>query len=228
MPLHLVLAEAEVELVPEAVRDHPQVRAVADDRGKPPEACVLDASDHHGALGDLPDGDRRGRPDIAHFCLLLALDHPLNQAGDLETRVHCRGDAVAEVAPETRLIRHYPRFLGLLEHLFEAGAVPGDRDPPLLRLGEGRPLDHVLDEAPDPVVVLAEDGVDGTPRGAAEALGTGDATLVVGGFPSGTFEADVEAHADAVLALGDEPLMAWTAVGEVLAQAGEERGVWEP
>lgn len=226
MPLHLVLAEAEVEPVPEAVRDHAQVRAVAGERGRDPGELVLDASDHHDALGELPDGERRGRPDIAHFCLLLALDSPLNQAGGLETTVHCRGDRVVTVDPETRLIRHYPRFLGLLSQLFREGAVPAGRDPPLLDLEEDRPLEAVLGEAPDPVVVLDPDGEASSPRAAAGALGTGDGTLVVGGFPKGTFQADVESAADEVLSLGEEPLMAWTVVSEVLAHAGEHRGVW--
>lgn len=226
MPLHLVLAEAEVEPVPEAVRDHPQVRAVAKERGRDPGELVLDASHHHDALEELPDGEGRGRPDIAHFCMLLALDSPLNQAGDLVTRVHCRGDRVIRLDPETRLIRHYPRFLGLLSQLFQEGAVPTGRDPPLLDLETGASLEAVLSESPDPVVVLDPDGEASSPRAAAKELGEGDATLVVGGFPKGTYRADVAAEADAVLALGEEPLMAWTAVSEVLAHAEEHRGLW--
>jgi rRNA small subunit pseudouridine methyltransferase Nep1 len=227
MPLHFVLAEAEVETVPESVASHPQVQAVAEDRGRPPTACLLDASDHHGALDELGDGPGRGRPDIAHYCALLALDSPLNEAGGLETRIHCRGDRLLEVNPETRLIRHYPRFLGLVEHLFEEGQVPADRDPPLLRLEEDRPLEGVLDEAPDPVVVLEEGGEAASPREAAAELGGEGGTLVVGGFPEGSLQADVEAVADASLALGGEPLMAWTALSEVLAHVEEGRGVWD-
>lgn len=227
MPLQLVLAEAEVEPVPDRIRDHPQVRAVADDRGKDPARCLLDASDHHDALSDLPEGARRGRPDIAHFCLLLALDSPLNQAGDLRVRVHCRGENAIDVDPETRLIRHYPRFRGLLEQLLQEGQVPAGRDPPLLDLSRETPLEEVLAEAPDPVLVLDSAGRPGSPAGLAREVGDGDATVVVGGFPKGDYHLDVDEAADEVVALGEEPLMAWTTVGEVLAHVEQERGLWD-
>ncbi|RLG20801.1 hypothetical protein DRN72_04605 [Methanosarcinales archaeon] len=49
---------------------------------------LLDSSYHHKAMRMLENPDKRGRPDIVHFCLLEALGSPLNVDGKLSTVVH--------------------------------------------------------------------------------------------------------------------------------------------
>lgn len=230
-PIHLVLAEAELELVPEALHDHRQVLAHADRQGLSPAGLVLDASDHHAALrtasdrGALDDVDRRGRPDIVHLWLLTVLESRACKAGHIRPWVHTRHDVLVEIDPETRLVKHYPRFLGLVRQLLAEGRV-GPTDKTLLSARDGVPLAEVLEARPDPVVVLDDTGESTPPATIADRVAGPDAgggTLVVGGFPSGTFRAADALEGRPRLALPGGPLVAWAATGEVLAHVAARR-----
>ena len=97
--LTLVLADTELERVPAAIQRHPSVRASARRRGKSPTSVLLDSSFHHAALEKVPEGERRGRPDIAHIVLVVALDSILNLEGGLRLFIHTRNDEVIQFAP---------------------------------------------------------------------------------------------------------------------------------
>ena len=116
--MHLVLADSELELVPKKIIKHPAVV-----KGK---SKILDASLHHTAMKILKDWRRRGRPDIVHFFLLLANDSILNKEGKLRVYVHTRNNEVIYVKPETRIIKNYNRFKGLMQQLLEKERVPPD------------------------------------------------------------------------------------------------------
>ncbi|HKZ99119.1 MAG TPA: hypothetical protein VJ326_05980 [Thermoplasmata archaeon] len=60
--LTLVLADAELELVPSEIAGHPAVHSSAKKRGRSPTSLLLDSSLHHPALRDMPE-PRRGPPD---------------------------------------------------------------------------------------------------------------------------------------------------------------------
>jgi rRNA small subunit pseudouridine methyltransferase Nep1 len=209
--LTLVLADAELELVPQEVQGHPSVRAHARRRGRSPSAVLLDSSFHHPALRALPDGSRRGRPDIVHFFLVIALDSIANIEGQLETVVHTRHDQVLRCRPDTRIPKSYSRFVGLMEELLTKGAVPPEGEP-LLRL-ESLTLGGFLARAPRPAVVLHEAGA----RHELEEVfaGRDEATVVVGGFPQGDFLHPPPGDLPRI-SLHGHPLKAWTAASEVL------------
>ncbi len=217
MVLTLVLAEAELEIVPEEARSHPSVRASARRRNTRPSRTLLDASEHHDALDEVAEGERRGRPELVHVPLLMALDSVLNKREELRVLVHTRNDELVRVAPETRIMRNYPRFVGLMEQLFRRGKVPPRRDDPLMVVEEGWSLERVLQEgSTGPVVAFSPEGEPVAPGPLLEGLGEEDATVVVGAFPSGGFHADLAGIADRVVSLGPAPLMVWTVVSEVL------------
>ncbi|HYT17864.1 MAG TPA: 16S rRNA methyltransferase, partial [Thermoplasmata archaeon] len=111
--LTLVLADSELELVPPSIAGHPAIRTSARKRGRSPTSILLDSSLHHPALKGVPDGERRGRPDLVHGFVLLCLDSIVNQEGRLTTIVHTRHDDVLRFAPQTRIPRNYARFVGL-------------------------------------------------------------------------------------------------------------------
>ncbi|MCD6461758.1 MAG: 16S rRNA methyltransferase [Thermoplasmata archaeon] len=141
--IHIILGEAELELVPERIAGHPAVRKNAEKRGKRPTNTLLDSSLHHQAMKVLPDRTRRGRPDIVHYFLLLSLDSILNQHGLLRVWVHTRNDELIRVDPETRIPRSGPRFVGLMESLFQNRAIPG-KENPLLPMESGWTLEDVV------------------------------------------------------------------------------------
>ncbi len=211
--LTLVLADAEVELVPPALAGHPAVRTSAKKRGRSPTTILLDSSLHHPALKKFPEGERRGRPDIAHLFVLLCLDSVLNARGELRTIVHTRNDEVIRIAPETRIPKNYPRFVGLMEDLFQKGAVPEDK--PLLRLERGIPLEKLLAEFATPKWAFREGG-ESVNLWQEFARQTGDLVAVIGGFPHGDFRSPVTTLCDRVVSIHEEPLRAWTVTSEIL------------
>jgi len=210
--LHLVIADSEIELVPESIVNHPAVVGYARKRRKRPEEVILEGSYHHSALRNLEDGERRGRPDIVHICLLNALESIANREGKLRVYVHTRNDEVIYIRPETRLPRNYNRFLGLLESLFKSKVVP--RDLALLRIEE-KTLKELVDEInPDGVFVMHEEGELMRPRDFGMVLaGLENPLVIVGGFPHGDFRSSVSGER---VSLYREPLMAWTVVNEVV------------
>lgn len=215
--LTLILAEAELELVPESIKMHPQVQRAAQARDRRAGRTLLDASMHHEAMRGLPESERRGRPDLVHFSLLLALDSALNQADGLRIVVHTRNDERLAVNPATRLMRHYPRFVGLMEKLFREGASPNAQEP-LLVLESGWPLRRVLEHhASGPIVCFHEGGRPVEPGAFLEEKATGDLTVVLGCFPHGDFHEEPAKWAADVVSLGGAPLSVWTVEMEVLA-----------
>ncbi|WP_456421330.1 16S rRNA methyltransferase [Thermococcus sp.] len=210
--LHLVIAEAELELVPEEIADHPAVVNYARKRGKKPNEVILEGSYHHSALKKLPDGTRRGRPDIVHVCLLNALESIANKENLLRVYVHTRNDEVVYIKPETRLPRNYNRFLGLMESLFKKGAVPKDLE--LLKLEEKSLGKLIAEIGPDEVFIMHEEGKLVKPRDFGRVLAELENPLViVGGFPHGDFRSEVRGKR---VSLYREPLMAWTIVNEII------------
>ncbi len=203
--MNLIIADSELELVPEKMAGHPQAKGRAKNRGKPAVETLLDSSYHYKALWKEP---RRGRPDIVHISLLLAQDSLANRRGDLKVFVHTRNDVVVEVDPKARLPRNYERFAGLMEQLLKEGQVPPQGDA-LLKTEE-MTLQELLKKLGKKVVVFDPEGKK-TPL---KKLKLEKKTVVVGGFPSGGFLSDFEGKR---VSLGEEKLCAWSAVAYALA-----------
>lgn len=211
--LTLVLADSELEVVPDSIAGHPAVRTSARKRGRSPTTILLDSSLHHPALRKFPEGERRGRPDIAHLFLLLCLDSVLNAQGQLRTLIHTRNDDVIRVAPETRIPKNYVRFVGLLEDLFQKGAVPEEK--PLLTVERGVSLGNLLAGLPAPKWVFRE-GAETVNLWQEFANLEGDLVGVIGGFPHGDFRSPVAELCDRVVSIHADPLHAWTVTSEIL------------
>jgi len=211
--LTLVLADAELELVPPEIQKHPAVRASARKRGRSPTAILLDSSLHHPALRKSLEGERRGRPDIVHVVLVLALDSILNLEGGLRVFIHTRNDEAIQLAPETRIPKNYTRFVGLMEDLFEKGEVPEEN--PLLHMDRGVTLQQLLEKVGGEAWAFAEGGavVD---LGAEFARHGEDLVAVIGGFPHGGFRSPVATLCKRVVSLHPQPLKAWTVASEIL------------
>jgi rRNA small subunit pseudouridine methyltransferase Nep1 len=221
--LTLVLAEAEVELVPAELRCHPAVITHARQRKKQPTQILLDSNYHHAAMNNLPEGRRRGRPDITHLFLLTALESIVNKQGQLNIIVHTRNDMVITVRPETRIMRNYERFLGLMEKLFEKHVVPDEKQP-LLSLQQNIPLKQVIEQVQaDEVITFSKDGASIRLQDYFEELKKQKKhhlLCIIGGFPSGTFHTDLKTIPTKVLSLYPDMLPAWTVASEILVNYG--------
>lgn len=215
--LTLILADSELERVPEAITGHPAVRTSAKRRGRSPSSILLDSSLHHPALRKFPDGERRGRPDITHLFVLLCLDSRVNIEGGLQTIVHTRNDDVLRFSRETRIPKNYTRFVGLMEDLFEKGQVPEGN--PLITLQKGVSLESLLEGLPGETWAFSEEGTSIDLF--TELAGVkGDLVGIVGGFPHGGYRSPVETLCDRVVSIHAEPLRAWTVTSEILVACG--------
>jgi rRNA small subunit pseudouridine methyltransferase Nep1 len=212
-----VLADAELELIPKEILGERCVLNNARARGKAPEKMLLDASHHHPAFGRLKESDRRGRPDIAHFFLMLCLDSDLSFEGRLRAFVHTRNNDVIAVNPETRLPPNYPRFVGLIETLYEKQVVPSAENA-LLELRHGVTLDTLVNALkPDAVVVMdtAGERTDLLAQKMIEVEGERFA-VIIGGFAKGTFRSDLSKLKPRRYSLGDRMMKVWTVTAKVL------------
>lgn len=222
--LHLVFAEAALELVPEPLWSHPAVSKPARTRGKKASETLLDDTYHHAAMSQaakqrrFPDFERRGRPDIVHTALLVALESRLNKEGRLQCWVHTYDDRLLWFRPDVRLQRAQHRFYGLMERLLVDGVVPqGAKGEHVLVSAEtGVSLEAAVRRIQaDRVVVFDESGADRAPGEALTEGDPGTVTAVIGAYPAGGFRSDLAFPHDKV-ALGKEPLTAWTVASEAL------------
>jgi rRNA small subunit pseudouridine methyltransferase Nep1 len=212
--LVLIVAESELELVPPPIQDHPSIRRYAQRRNKSPSEILLDSNYHHSAMRLLPEADRRGRPDIVHLTLLLALDTPLNRKKLLKTYIHTRNDEVIHINPTTRLPRNYGRFVGLMEQLFKEGRVP-PKGEPLLRL-ERKTLKELVDELGTWNILLSERGDPEPPLKLMRECLDRRTAIIVGGFPHGDFKQANDDIVDKRISIYPEPLCTWTATARML------------
>ena len=211
-----ILADAELELVPQEIVNERCIINNARARAKAPEKIILDASHHHPAFGKLPESERRGRPDLTHFFLMLCMDSDLTAEGKLRVFVHTRNNHVIAINPETRLPPHYPRFVGLIESLYEQRVVPS-RENALLELRNDVTLDMLVNALkPDQVMVLSASGEQ---TDLAEAFAPSKAeriAVIIGGFPKGDFRSDLSKLKHTKISLGPRMQKVWTVTSKVL------------
>lgn len=217
--LTLILAESELERIPTEILSHPAIVAFAQKQGKQPMQIILDSNYHHRAMTDLEEGRRRGRPDIVHLFLLTVLESIVNKQGRLNTIIHTRNNDVITVHPETRIMRSYERFIGLMEQLYERHVVPNETHP-LLTLYPNVSLQQVIENATaDHVMVCSRQG---TPTDLSSYFQKvkqrqpHHILCIIGGFPSGTFHTDMSQFSKDVLSIYKEMLPAWTVASEIL------------
>lgn len=211
-----ILADSELELVPKEIANERSIINNARARGKPPEKLVLDASHHHPAFGRLRDSERRGRPDIVHFFLMLCIDSDLSVEGKLHAFVHTRNNDVIAVKPETRLPPHYPRFVGLIESLYEQRVVPS-RENALLELRNDVPLDMLVKALkPDEVLVLTPTEAETPLLETFASLSKAERVVVIiGGFSKGDFRSDLSKFEHTNISLGLRPQKVWTVASKI-------------
>lgn len=215
--LSLVLGEASIELMPREIVGHPAVLSWANRKRKDPRHLILDQNYHFAAIQKLGRaGLRRGRPDIAHFCLLLALGSPLNMRGQLRCYVQTVGDKLIRVDPKARLPRSTERWVSLLEQLYEEKVIP-PMGPALLSLHQGD-LASLLDELqPDIVVALTTEGQPKPIEQVARRLADHKRPAVlVGGFPEGHFSKRTMERVKESYRVDRRRLEAWTVVARMV------------
>jgi rRNA small subunit pseudouridine methyltransferase Nep1 len=75
---------------------------------------LLNSEDHRSQLVKHNREVSSARPDIAHQCLMMLLDSPLNRAGMLQVYIHTEKNVLIEINPHIRIPRTFKRFCGLI------------------------------------------------------------------------------------------------------------------
>lgn len=219
--LHLILADSEIEQVPAEIADHKIISWQARKRARRPTELILNSSLHHKAMEKLPDAERRGRPDIVHFFLSLALDSPLNLEGQLRVYIHTRNDQVILVDPSVNLPRSYNRFEGLMEQLFMTGAAPPEK--PLLVLKKLPLAELVQRIQPYRTIAFSEKGAN---KKLSDIFGrfsiSEEICAIVGGFPHGDYISNLDGVASEVVSIYPKLLTAPAVASSILC-AYEQR-----
>ncbi len=119
-----ILANAPLELIPRPMWTHPAIKKWAKIRNKKPNEMILDSSFHFSAIRDYGLDKNRGRLDILHRALLTILDTDLCSEGLIsDIVIHTINNKVYSINSQTRLPRHYFRFIGLMEKLLTHGEI---------------------------------------------------------------------------------------------------------
>lgn len=183
--LTIILAESELERIPQSIIRHPQIKSYAKKRNDAASNLLLDATYHHAAMRGLAECSRRGRPDIVHRCILYVLDSWANAQGLVNMYVHTRNDEVIWINPKTRLPRQYNRFIGLIEQLFKEREILTPDDT-LLTCSK-KSLKDLLSEQKGEMVLYWEQGQKSTIYDMFSSKNNLSFTIVFGGFPHGDF-----------------------------------------
>lgn len=226
--LVLTLADSGLELVPKSLWSIDSVKKVASRRGKKPGEMILDISLHYSAMRKLKDWRKRGRPDILHVCLLVALGSLLNRMGLMDTVIHTYEGKVVFLDPSERIPRNFTRFIGLMEQLLILGKVPPHASEPLMWVTSHNLKSALEEKGVDHVFLLSEKGEKNTPSVLAEKIVAFEKpAVIIGAFQSGEFSPEVVNVADEVVSLGKISLDAWNVVARIISSIEDVLGVYE-
>ena len=212
MKLHLIIADASLELVPRELWKNPAVSRDAVRRGIEPARMLLDRSFHHSAMARLKDGFKRGRPDLVHAAVLSATCSPLYEDGHLKVYVHTLAGDVIEFRERTRVPKNYIRFRGLMEK-----ALSERKAGPMINVYDSDFRGLIEAIRPESVIGLSTLGrkLD-LEELCAEAAGRSRPCFVVGGFPRGHFSDEVVKGLDDVVRIHEKSLEAHVVVSRLL------------
>jgi rRNA small subunit pseudouridine methyltransferase Nep1 len=180
---------------------------------------------------NMPGKTRRGRPDMIHTTLLVALESVLNLEGKMNVLVHTRNDQLLRFDPAIRLPKNYNRFLGLIEQLFATGQVPREcarGQQPLIKMVTGRTLASIVNEIKSEAMeenaklrtIVFSDSGEHTDLNKyfSDNIDKDDELLcIIGGFPEGDFKTPItELQADDIISIYPETLKSWTVAAEII------------
>ncbi len=158
-------------------------------------------------MNNLPEKNKRGRPDIIHTALLLALGTRLNKQGYLQIYVHTRNDEIITINPEVRIPRNYNRFVGLMEQLFEVKTIPPPTERPLLALTSQTLEDLLHHLEPDLILLFTETAPIINKETIQNLLSEKlKVAILIGGFPHSDFSERIYKIPAIKVSIYSEPL----------------------
>lgn len=195
---------------------------------KPLKKTILDVSIHNHLMNNLPEKNKRGRPDIIHTALLLALGARLNKQGYLQIYIHTRNDEIITINPEVRIPRNYNRFVGLMEQLFEVKTIPSPTERPLLAL-TSQTLEDLLHHLEPDLILLFTENAPVLNKETIQnlLLEKIKVVILIGGFPHSDFSEKVYKIPAIKVSIYSEPLDTLVVLSYVIQLAEETLKLFE-
>lgn len=214
MPLILLLVECGLELIPRKIRSQSAVQRNITDKNYMSQ--LLDNALHHSAMTKLKHRKKRGRPDIAHLCLLNALGSTLNKSGNLRIFIHTYRGKIFEVSPEVRIARNFNRFKGLMAKLLIDGEIK-IKNGFLFRRFQGN-LGQLIQSFENPKVsILTEIGREiENPLEFYEPDLEKNQVILIGGFQKDKFSEKILRLTQNRISISQYTLDAWVAVNKMI------------
>lgn len=213
-----IFADSALELIPRKIVYLDVIKKTAKKRGKLPLSMILDSSYHHKAMIKLQDSNKRGRPDILHFCLLNLLGTPLVRETPNEIRIliHTYSGMVIEINPETRLPKHYPRFIGLMEQLLTKGLIES-KEKSLLKILVDTTIEQEINNIPiTQRLLFTFNGELINSETYFKEISNSDIGIIIGAFPHGNFSKEINSLSSTKISISKFHLEAWTALSRVV------------
>ena len=214
MPLIIFLVECGLELIPKQIRNHPSVRSHLSSKNY--SSQLLDNALHHSGMETLTNREKRGRPDIAHICVLNALGSPLNKSGFLKLFVHTIHNKIFELNPEIRIARNFNRFKGLSAKLLIDGKIQINSSY-LIKQCEGNIIDVINSfQAPEIVLFSSKGELIKSHQDLFYKDIVKNYIAIIGGFQKGYFSEEISALSDKLISISKFSLDAWVVVNKVI------------
>jgi len=214
MTLIIILVESGLEIIPKQIRTHPAVTKNLIKRNF--SSQLLDSALHHAAMPKLTNPEKRGRPDIAHSCILNALGSPANKSGHLRFFLHTVQDRTFEINPEIKISRNYNRFKGLITKLLIEGDIVANDSPLITEMHEELP--ELINSFRNSEVflfssrgrtILNKSDLFKNPK-------SQNHVAIVGGFQRGRFSEKIYNLTENVISISQYSLDAWIVVSRII------------
>jgi len=166
---------------------------------------LLNCDDHQGILKKHNRDFSLSRPDIAHQCLLMLFDSPLNKAGLLQVYVHTQKNVLFKIHHQTRIPRTYKRFAGLmvqLLHEYKIQALQEEGHKTLLKVIKN-PISAYLPPTSRKIGTSCKGDLVDLNKFVTEMNPQEPVVFVVGALPKGSVNVD---YTDKVVSISNYPL----------------------
>jgi rRNA small subunit pseudouridine methyltransferase Nep1 len=210
----LIIADAEIEVLPREKAGGSKLRATSDvvfGQGN----IILDSWLHADILKFTPGGNRRGRPDIVHHALSLCIGSLAYRRGLIDVVVHTRNNEVIKFGRQVEVPQNYFHFLHMLGQLFANGQVGCGERSVTIEGVEG--LEQLLISLEsDVTVVMSPHGEHKGLEQLLSGFGNKKVAIIFGGFPEGEYRSPAYDMCDISVSLGPEILNINAVTAEIL------------
>lgn len=214
MPLILILTECGLEIIPKQIRSHPAVKKNLSSKIYASE--LLDNALHSSAMKNLNNFQKRGRPDIAHFCLLSALGSPLNKTRNLKIYVHTIKNKIFSFNPEIRITRNFNRFKGLMAKLLIDGIIETKKLKLITPVNSSLKELIASFETPDVYLLSSKGRLFEDYQELFTKERDNNYITIIGGFQKGNFSKDIKNLSDNLISISNHPLDAWVVTNRII------------